>query len=43
MASRRLISLFALVLGRRAQVIWKLVFKIYRKSGAFKRKFDEPQ
>jgi hypothetical protein len=22
---------------RRAQVIWKLVFKIYRKSGAFKR------
>ncbi|KAG9127125.1 hypothetical protein FRC07_000542 [Ceratobasidium sp. 392] len=26
---------------KRAQVIWKLVFKIYRKSGAFKREFIE--
>jgi hypothetical protein len=28
---------FDLMVPRRAQVIWKLVFKIYRKSGAFKR------
>ncbi|QRV72664.1 hypothetical protein RhiJN_00678 [Ceratobasidium sp. AG-Ba] len=26
---------------KRAQVIWKLVFKIYRKQGAFKREFVE--
>lgn len=26
---------------KRAQVIWKLVFKIYRKSGAFKREYIE--
>lgn len=26
---------------KRAQVIWKLIFKIYRKQGAFKREFVE--